>query len=293
MKYFTSMIFAVGLSSACLVPSTSFAQILLNGEEMPDSVWHYSVLPGETVTISTQTNDLHYVDGQLIGNSWVAPMTSGVHRLTVKNSNDVETAKITLFVLTPSSEISSKGYIGKYRIGKYPRNTPEGFIRLDKKDVSLPVSPNFKVGQFLCKQQPKVWPKYLLVSSDNLERLETLLEDLNEKRDTQADTLFVMSGYRTPFYNSAIGSAKFSRHMYGDAADVYVDTKPRNGTMDDLNRDGKITKADADFLYDYAQDLFDVEQLTEGGLGSYKANAVHGPFVHIDARGRPARWGRK
>ncbi|GGX67789.1 hypothetical protein GCM10011309_16830 [Litorimonas cladophorae] len=293
MKYFTRMICALGLSSACLVPSASFAQILLNGEEMPDSIWHYSVLPGETVNISAEATDLAYVDGQLIGENWVAPMTSGVHSLTIKNSEDMETAEITLFVLTPSSEISSKGYIGKYRIGKYPRNTPQGFIRLDKKDVSLPVSPNFKVGQFLCKQQPKVWPKYLLVSSDNLERLETLLEDLNEKRDTQADTLFVMSGYRTPFYNSAIGSAKFSRHMYGDAADVYVDTKPHNGTMDDLNRDGKITKADADFLYDYAQDLFDAEQLIEGGLGSYKANAVHGPFVHIDARGRPARWGRR
>jgi len=27
-------------------------------------------------------------------------------------------------------------------------------------------------------------------------------------------------------------------------------------------------------------------------LGSYKANAVHGPFVHVDGRGRAARWGR-
>ena len=80
--------------------------------------------------------------------------------------------------------------------------------------------------------------------------------------------------------------------MYGDAADVYIDTKPRNGTMDDLNGDGVITKADANYLYDYAAGLFKRKKHKQGGLGSYKANAVHGPFVHVDARGRPARWGR-
>jgi len=29
----------------------------------------------------------------------------------------------------------------------------------------------------------------------------------------------------------------------------------------------------------------------EGGLGLYKANAAPGPFVHVDVRGYPARWG--
>jgi hypothetical protein len=29
----------------------------------------------------------------------------------------------------------------------------------------------------------------------------------------------------------------------------------------------------------------------EGGLGLYQANRAHGPFVHVDVRGYPARWG--
>jgi hypothetical protein len=29
----------------------------------------------------------------------------------------------------------------------------------------------------------------------------------------------------------------------------------------------------------------------EGGLGLYTANRAHGPFVHVDVRGHPARWG--
>ena len=124
-------------------------------------------------------------------------------------------------------------------------------------------------------------------------RLEALLESLNDDKTIEAETFFVMSGFRTPFYNTAIGSARFSRHMYGDAADIYVDVKPRNGTMDDLNRDGKINKADADFLYDYAQKLYrSRDDLPKGGIGAYRANAVHGPFVHVDGRGSTARWGR-
>ena len=80
--------------------------------------------------------------------------------------------------------------------------------------------------------------------------------------------------------------------MYGYAADVYVDVSPRDGVMDDLNLDGEITKAVANFLYDCAQELFPEKEVGIGGLGSHKANAVHGPFVHVNARGYKARWGR-
>lgn len=275
-----------------LAAPNAWGEILINDAPLPNSTWHISIMPGEYMSVIATEGERVMIDGVPVSGDWQAPSVSGNARLTVTDGGGNAIGEVTIFILTPSTEISSKGYIGKYRIGVYPRNTPRGFIKLEKEDVSLPVSPHFKVGQFLCKQQPNVWPKYLIVSSDNLVRLETLLDDLNEKRDTQADTLFVMSGYRTPFYNSAIGSAKFSRHMYGDAADVYVDAKPRNGTMDDLNGDGRITKADANFMYDYASKLFKEKKLKQGGLGSYKANAVHGPFVHVDARGRPARWGR-
>lgn len=29
----------------------------------------------------------------------------------------------------------------------------------------------------------------------------------------------------------------------------------------------------------------------QGGLGLYRATRAHGPFVHVDVRGHPARWG--
>lgn len=265
--------------------------VRFNDEAVNYPVWHKMIMPGETISIGLPEGYEARLGGERIGSAWTAPKLSGNHNLLIYKDGQ-QTHNITVFVLEPSVNITKRGYLGDYRIGQYPKNTPIGFIKLDEGEGVLPVSPSFNVGQFLCKQQPKVWPKYLLVSEDNLTRLEVLLADLNENNLTDAKTFFIMSGFRTPFYNTAIGSAKFSRHMYGDAVDIYVDTKPRDGVMDDLNGDGQVTKADANFLYDYSQILFGKEDVSKGGLGSYKANAVHGPFVHIDARGRPARWGR-
>ena len=228
-----------------------------------------------------------------VSSDWLAPDTAGVHELEVFDPSGEVVNTLAVFVLEPVASVDEGGYLEGYRIGAYPQDDPEGFIKLTPDDLDVAISPHFRVGQFLCKQQPEHFPKYVLVSDANLRRLEALLGALREDGLTDAETLFVMSGFRTPFYNAAIGSATLSRHMYGDAADVYVDVAPRDGVMDDINRDGQVTKADADFLYDYAEELFaSRDDVVQGGLGPYPANAVHGPFVHVDGRGRPARGGR-
>lgn len=272
--------------------ATTFSDVVINSVQIKHPVWHKMIMPSEDLHIDLPAGSSAYINGQPVEDVWRSPAKAGNHNLII-TSGEMTVAKITIFVLEPSTKIDERGFLGKYRIGKYPRNTPHGFIKLQKGEGRLAISPSFNVGQFLCKQQPRVWPKYLLVSEDNLHRLEVLLKDLNDKNITDANTFFIMSGYRTPFYNTAIGSAKFSRHMYGDAADIYIDTKPRDGVMDDINRDGKINKKDANYLYDHAQKLFiTAESVQSGGLGSYRANAVHGPFVHSDSRGNIARWGR-
>ncbi|WP_298917052.1 D-Ala-D-Ala carboxypeptidase family metallohydrolase [uncultured Algimonas sp.] len=255
--------------------------------------WYETVMPGKRLGIKLPKGHTLTINGERWTSKWRAP--SSAQTLSATLEADGETvADINIFVLEPHSNIDSKGWLNGYRIGTYPRNPPKGFIRLDgPEDRKHALSPHFKLGQFLCKQQMDHWPKYVLVSQSNILRLEALLESLNEDGTIEAETFFVMSGFRTPFYNTAIGSAKFSRHMYGDAADIYVDVQPRNGTMDDLNGDGKVNKSDANFLYDYAQDLYTSrDNLPKGGIGAYRANAVHGPFVHVDGRGTTARWGR-
>jgi hypothetical protein len=72
-----------------------------------------------------------------------------------------------------------------------------------------------------------------------------------------ARTFTVMSGYRTPYYNTALNNVRYSRHMWGDAADIYINNDSRNDVMDDLNGDGKRDAKDAEMLYDIVDELKD------------------------------------
>lgn len=268
------------------------AALRIDGETPPHPQWRETVMPGETLAIAAPGHRVE-IDGEPVRGDWTAPQTPGHHRLTAEARGDGTDYAVTVFVLQPAAEIDARGYLEGYRIGTYPRDRPEGFIRFEAGDGDVPVSPSFTLGQFLCKQQPGHYPKFLLVTEPMLVRLERLLAELRADGITEAETLFVMSGFRTPFYNTAIGSARLSRHMYGDASDVFVDVDPRDGVMDDVNADNRVTKADANFVYDLAGELFaGLPDIPAGGLGAYGANAAHGPFVHVDGRGRAARWGR-
>ncbi len=100
-----------------------------------------------------------------------------------------------------------------------------------------------------------------------------------------------MSAYRTPYYNKSIGNVKFSRHVYGDAIDLYVDDN-HDGIMDDLNKDGKINIKDARVIAKVVEKIEQDPHYKEfiGGLGVYNKNSRHTYFVHVDTRGYAARW---
>jgi len=121
-------------------------------------------------------------------------------------------------------------------------------------------------------------------------KLEAVLERVNAL-GFAADTLNVMSAYRTPYYNHAIGDVRYSMHQFGGAADIFVD--PGNkGRMIDLNGDGVVDLGDSKFLYDEIDRMLATPpyQKFQGGLGFYRATSAHPPFVHLDVRGTKARW---
>ena len=281
------------LADAAPPGEDSWLPVSVDGEDSPHPVWHVTVLPGDTIELSADDSFALSLDGEIVtdeagAHSWTAPREPGVHTLRAFTA-DGDQQYLSAFVLTP---YDGETVLEGYRIGSYPETAPEGFIRLTEADMDTPVSPSFEIGQFICKQQIGHWPKFIVTSGPMLKRLELLLENLREDGRTDADTFFIMSGFRTPFYNTAIGSARLSRHMYGDASDIYPDVDG-NGVMDDINNDGRVTRADAEWLYDYAAELFAAsDEVEPGGIGDYGATAVHGPFVHIDGRGRAARWGR-
>lgn len=212
------------------------------------------------------------------------------------------TGQLALLVLAPfSDEVAGK--IGSYEMGAWPDPAkapkdpayalPRGFIKVTKDTVGTPVSQHFTIGEFLTKDQPDIWPKYLVLDARLLDKLELTIAQLNAMGHP-VKSLVVMSGFRTPRYNDldlGRGSrSAVSRHMYGDAADVYSDDN-HNGKMDDLNHDGKVDGADARIVAEAAEEVENRFPVLAGGIAVYKATAAHGPFVHIDCRGKRARWG--
>ena len=195
------------------------------------------------------------------------------------------------------------GKVGTYRVGSWPSehraprsaaySNPAGFIRVTPDNQDTRVSEHFRLRDFLTKDQPNVWPKYLVLREPLVDKLELIIDDL-AKRGINVKRMTVMSGFRTPQYNvKGVGSggrASDSRHQYGDAADVFVDNDG-NGRMDDLNRDGRVDHRDAQVILDAAERIERAYPSLVGGGGLYRATRAHGPFAHIDVRGARARWG--
>jgi len=188
-----------------------------------------------------------------------------------------------------------KGKIDHYKIGRYPKpmrglksyTSPQHFLKVSSNKEQIKLSEHFEASRFLCKQASR-YPKYLIVQTSLINLLELMIKEA-AIHGVIIKNFVIMSGYRTPSYNSAIGSSKYSRHMYGDASDIYVDDD-HDGFMDDLNGDGKTTDADTRWLASLANDVqrkYDIK----GGVGIYKRTSHHPRFVHVDTRGYYARWG--
>lgn len=92
---------------------------------------------------------------------------------------------------------------------------------------------------------------------------------IEELRERFGGELNIISGYRAPLYNAAIGGARRSQHMRYTAFDV----APKSRKPEDVVKIYKILRA-----------MRDEEKLFVGGLGKYDN------WVHIDTRDKNANW---
>ena len=280
----------------------------IDGVPVPYSPASAFVLPGEPLHIDVQQEpgaqrivraDSAGTLQELGADSWVwtAPHDPGVHTLRVVNGEGPADLVLRAFVMEPAHALRD-GRLNGYRIGRYPREPlrgdtmyirPEGFVEVTEENRDLRISPRFRLKHFETKQGGG-FPRYVVLQRKLLTKLELVVDALVE-RGYEVSSLHVMSGYRTPAYNRQIGNVQYSRHQWGDASDIFVD-EDGNGWMDDLNDDGRVDRADARVLYEVVDSLdraLDTRRLL-GGLGIYGANSRRGPFVHVDTRGRIARW---
>jgi uncharacterized protein YcbK (DUF882 family) len=194
------------------------------------------------------------------------------------------------------------GHVGSYRIGYWPDErgrtmspeyeAPAGFIEVTPENQHTWVSQHFQLKDFLTHDQKQVWPKYLVLREDLLDKLELVIQELKD-HGVPVRNVSVLSGFRTPQYNLALGDrsgrARDSRHQYGDAADIYVDNNG-DGRMDDLNGDGRVNMADTRVVLAAVERVERKYPDLVGGVGLYHSTGSHGPFAHIDVRGSKARW---
>jgi uncharacterized protein YcbK (DUF882 family) len=273
-----------------------------------DRVRALTVLPGETVRFEVVDPDREsgYTARPVAGRVapegpgrwvWTAPPAPGLYPIHVVAANGRDSITLQALVVTPYDRLQGETLNG-YRIGRYPATPlrgqaryrpPAGFVEVTRENENVLVAPHFRLKQFLCKQAAGS-RKYVVLDERLLLALEYALERVNQA-GYRASTFYVMSGYRTPAYNRSLGNVPYSLHQWGSAADIFIDENG-DGVMDDLNRDGRSDIRDAEVLYrllDGAAARPEAQGLI-GGLGKYNSTAAHGPFVHIDVRGRRARW---
>jgi hypothetical protein len=253
--------------------------------------------------------EIRYSAGGDVSEGDSEPQGPGVWGLALAFGSAIKPVTDFSVITTLPFNAKNKGRIGLYYIGSWPAEkargrvgpakapstsyaNPSGFIRVTEDDADTYISEHFKLRDFLTHDQPNVWPKYLVLQLKLVDKLELVLEDLTA-HGVDVSGVRVMSGFRSPQYNAGGGNtqgrAELSRHMYGDAADIFIDSN-HDGVMDDLDHDHRSTMNDSKVIQAAVDRVDASHPELVGGAGIYPAGPGHGPFIHIDTRGYRARW---
>lgn len=268
------------------------------------------VLPGERVEyplevegdpakltyswVRTGTDSLAGAPAPLSGAELVAPQAPGMYHLALIDGGQRRVIpQMTVAVLVPFADklgATLNGYeIGTYlaeRVTGRHHDAPEGFLEVEANDVDMQVTTHLRVSDFLTHDGQSSWPRYVALQPKLLDKLELVIAQVSrmqgsDREGARSVALDVHSGFRTPSHNRGVRrSARDSRHQYGDAADVAIDA----------NFDGRYTAADSRLVALAVEMVEQDHPELRGGMGVYTSRRYSTPYVHIDARGKRARW---
>ena len=268
------------------------------------------VLPGQRVDFPLELRDdrvalgyqwVRVVDSvatdelrPLLGEVLVGPATPGFYRLALVHDGERRLVDgLTVTVLVPFGEKHGPTLQG-VRLGTWAAERrgddgehghPRGFVPVADAALALPISTHLRLRDFLTTPDTHRdgFPGFAALDPRLLDKLELVMTELrrNMGSDAPSPHLLVNSGFRPPAYNRTVnGAAKDSRHQYGDAADVRID----------LNGDGRFSAAEARKVTQAVDRVEREHPDLVGGLGLYTSRRYRSPYVHIDARGKRARW---
>lgn len=227
-------------------------------------------------------------------------------------------------IVPESADALVEGEINGYPIGDYPDienanapsvvahrevyRRPSQFYRVTEENKDYRLSRRFRLGDFDLDfyYMRTGYPQYIALQRKFVRKLELVVDELNQQ-GYPVRTFSMISGYRSPHYHfGGIDrgdelKAKYSRHLWGDAADLIVDDDG-DRVMDDLNGDGEHNCADAAIVFLAGREvdhrLARLNDPAVGGRGLYdhhdakERDADQTPYVHIDARGYVHNDGR-
>lgn len=218
------------------------------------------------------------------------PRNPGFYRLAlVRGAEHVLVDGPALSVMVPfSAKLGNtlNGYrIGTYvaeRLGARSEQPPPGFVEIDEDLLDLPLTKHLRLSDFVTHDNQQGWPRYAALDGRLLDKIELVVAEigrLSGKGDNAPFELDVHSGFRTPLHNRRVPrAARDSRHQYGDAADIAIDS----------NGDGRISFGDTRLVARAVEIVEQEHPDLVGGMGLYNRGGAS--YVHIDARGKRARW---
>ncbi len=279
-------------------PASPSIDLYVNGSALPDNRIAFVVMPGDSVTLSIPDENTGWSvtagypsTGGGSTFEWQAPRNHGIFYIDVSCADVVE--KFTVIVPVESCRwrtTSLNSYpIGSYGDGNNRNRMPDHFIELSPATSGAKISTHLTIGQFLGHVEGN-YPQYMAFDLRLADKLEAVLAAVQEVYP-QASVIHNISGFRTPAYNAAIGNdTRESLHLYGQAADIWIESWPPNNLMDDIDRNKRVDVYDGEYLVEIVRTLEVEGKVVTGGASAYRWIPSHGPFVHIDIRGSVAVW---
>lgn len=286
-------------------PSHIVSLFALPGETVPfDLAGYAGMSPKQLGRFQVEADDAVTVEREKGRFRLHAPGETGIYPVVFQETVNPGLAaplpyRVQLVVLVPATRVSPGGILNGYPVGVFPDpetneqwrfERPRGFVEITEDNRDILLSDHLSLRDLDCKLLAP-FPHYAVIQTSLLVKLEGLA-DIMLQRGTPGDRIKVMSAFRTPEYNRSIGNrSTYSRHIAGDAADIFVDADG-DDRMDDLNGDGRINRRDSRFLLAVVEEMDQSPAYAAlvGGASAYRAHADHGPFLHVDTRGFPARW---
>ncbi len=236
-----------GLSKESATGTAVLQGVIYQGSDSSDRVPNASVSLSSGETTAADSTGFYKLTGLSAGPVTISASASGLESASIERTlvdGETEWGSVELGG-TPDTGTDDACFQGENNAGttcfpvvdgnpySYPSPTnnnyrkPIRWLDVESIDLSTKLSANFRLSEISKTQKGR----YQVVQPHAIAKLQLV-------REAAGNALTINSGFRSPPYNSSVGGARRSRHMYGDAFDIQPGAVGQNGLMNICNNLG-------------------------------------------------------